>query len=156
MNKNFRGLTLIEIVIAMGILSIILTFGSLWQQKIRQTSFSLERNAELIKLILESTKEMALTGEKHSNWGTYFLNNSGKPDNIFIFQGDTFSSSSIYKTFTLSGDIDFNNISSATSVVFQLWSGTISATTTISIKSLTSNKIANINIYPSGKIEIVY
>lgn len=148
------ALTLIELVISISILASILYLGALWQQKIRQTTYPLEVNTKLVKAVLESAKETALYGKEHSDWSVYIQNNSNKPDNLFIFKGTVFSTSSVYRVFNLSGEVDFIEPTATQTITFKIWTGE-TASTTLKLKTLTGNKRADINILPTGKINII-
>lgn len=149
-----KSLTLIELVVSITILTTILTLGAFLYQKIRQEKFPLEKNAQLVKRILESAKEFAILGKNHSNWSVYIENNTSTNDVLYIFQGNNFTTSSIWRAFPLTGEIDFVIPQTATTVTFQLWTGETSSTT-LKMKSHQSSKTAEILIYPSGVIEII-
>ncbi len=149
-----KGVTLVELVTTIGILTIILGLGALWYQKARQTYYPLEKNAGLVKRVLESAREFALLGKDHSHWSVKIENRTSGNDILYIFKGITFSTSSIWRSFPLTGEVDFLIPDTATTITFQTWTGETNSTT-LKMRAFQSTSTADILIYPSGKVEIL-
>jgi len=75
-----KAFSLIELATAIGILVIILGLGALWYQKVRQSYFPVEKNAFLIKRVLESAREFALLGKENTPWSVYIVSRINKND----------------------------------------------------------------------------
>jgi type II secretory pathway pseudopilin PulG len=152
-----KAFSLIELATAIGILVIILGLGALWYQKIRQSYFLVEKNAFLIKRVLESAREFALLGKENTPWSVYIVNRTNKNDLLYIFRGTTFSTSSIWRIIPLTGDVDFQIPTTSTplTITFSLWKGETSSTTLKLKAAGQSTSTADILIYPSGKVEVI-
>jgi len=134
--KNNSGITLIEIIIVMVILSIIAVFvlGSLSTYK--QTR-ELKTEAEVVVAYLEDAKSKTLASLDLSQYGVHF-----ETDSVTLFKGSSYSSSDPDNlVHELSSSVEASSISlagSAVDVVFTRLTGDVTSYGTITI-SLISN-----------------
>ncbi|GIW65823.1 MAG: hypothetical protein KatS3mg094_342 [Candidatus Parcubacteria bacterium] len=167
-NKNFNkfkskinykkklksAFTIVEIVI---VLLIFFTIGILIYSNFFKISLDynyLKNDSELIVQILNEAKQKAILFENSSNWSVYFENLTSS-DNIYLFSGDSFSTSGFYKKYTLNyyNRFIYPPENSTTKVVFSKFSGYTSTNTQIIIKNIKSNNTSTIIINYFGSID---
>lgn len=141
-----KGFVLIEVLVALGILTIIASLGLfLSMDFFRGYSFNYEKN--LLISILQKTRSKSLANINQSNHGFYFDNTN---KNYIIFQGDSYTTrdASFDEKFPASKNINITGFPSE-GIIFQQLSADSSP---VNITISDGVKSATISINEEGRI----
>lgn len=149
-NKSF---TIVELIIVM---FIFFTIGVLFYNSFFNVSLDysyLKNDSETIKQILIKAKQKSILSENNSPWGVYFENST--TDVFYLFQGNDFSTTSVYEKYNLNHFNRFVNPpeNSSTQIVFSKFFGYTNTTTQIIIKNYKSDIFSTITINYFGNID---
>lgn len=151
-NNSSKAFTLIEILISIGILSIILgisltTFKAITKQQ------NLDRDVEAAGSYILRARNQTITGEDNSQYGIHFSSTS-----VTLFKGTTYvaaSSTNLEFNFNNRTYLYSSNLTGSTSdVYFKKLSGAPSATGTVIYRLGGETAQKTIYIYGSGLIEV--
>ena len=162
---GYKGFTLVEVLIVIGIIAILSTTGFLYLGS-SDPSIRLTRNAESIVALLRSAQERAINQEGSVRWGVYFNNELNGPSTAQVFKVDEalvatpgyqdLPGIGLEKTSTGRG-VQFANPAEGTStfVVFNQRTGAVNTATNISITTTFGViSLKNITVEESGRITI--
>ncbi|MBI4993586.1 prepilin-type N-terminal cleavage/methylation domain-containing protein [Candidatus Wolfebacteria bacterium] len=140
---NAKGLTMIEIIVAMAILSVIAGLG-FWVSLEFYKTYNLDSEFNILTSALRKVRNLSMTNFNESAHGIYI-----EPNRYVIFQGSSYvarnqSFDEIYEPLS----VNFSGIGEA---VFSQLSGDSSASGTIKINYETKNRQVFINY--DGKID---
>jgi prepilin-type N-terminal cleavage/methylation domain-containing protein len=145
-----RGLTLVEVLvtIAIGLIVVGTVFGAFVTFNKRQ---AVDKNVFKVYALLEEARSRTLSARSDSQYGVHFLANQ-----VSLFSGSTFASSSIITTVTFPPSVSASTTltSGGVDVIFTRITGSTvnSGTSTLSIAgSATSSR--SLIIYKTGLIE---
>jgi type II secretory pathway pseudopilin PulG len=150
---NSDGFTLLEallvLILVIGATGILLKVANLFSTDF----FTLKKETERVKKILETVREQAVLADKGENWGVIFFNTTTQ-DYFYTFAGNNFSSATSSEIKFLNKSLDFANIpiGSSSEIVFQKYNGETATNSSITIKALGINKSFQINISQPGSV----
>ncbi|MEK9154844.1 MAG: type II secretion system protein [Patescibacteria group bacterium] len=148
--KFQKGFSLLELLLVVGILSIIslVAFGA-YRDFVKNSG--LDSIAKGIIFDLKGARAKAMTAENNLKWGAHFINSTDDYYEIFSTPTDYSSASTtIDSTVYLGGNISFSEPAVSSTIIFAKIKGTISATTTITVISESNSK--TITVTPIGNI----
>lgn len=153
MNTFFkkRGFTLIELIIVIAIMGIVTTIAVVNLGDTTQTK-KIEKGLNITSSAIERARMLSINSSNFSEFGVKFSSTS-----IDIFQGLSFSSTTVVETYDLDGGIFISNINLNGGVdefYFSKIKGIPSATGTVSVGLNGTSTIKNIIIYGTGLSEI--
>jgi Tfp pilus assembly protein FimT len=149
------GFTLIEIVIILGVLMIVLILStSALYTLTRKTD--LDTSRDNIVSTLNTARNKTLASEGSAQYGIYF-DTSLTPNRYVLFQGPNYVSRNLSfdEIHNLSSSLEISSISFNgvnSEVIFNRLEGDTDNYGLVSIRSLSTNEIRIIYIYPSGEI----
>jgi prepilin-type N-terminal cleavage/methylation domain-containing protein len=149
-----KGFTLVELLISIAIIATVSVIGLVNLTGHRE-KLAVDLETEKIVSYLRATRDKAIAGEGNSSWGVRFVNNSSDDDVYYLFQGLSFSSSSIVETRYLSKKTQLlvPPVGSTTDIIFAKGTGYPNASTTLSIQSRTRPQFTGtISINSLGQI----
>lgn len=140
MLKKDRGFTLLEIVLTLGILTLILSLGLGIVSTVQKTTARQE--AKNLELILQTAARRARDGVNSSNWGVYipYDEETRRAREIIIFSGTSYiTRDSTYDiVYPLSSEINFTSFKNSPAslgndheIVFSYLTGQISAASSL-------------------------
>lgn len=150
--KNNKGYTLIEILIVMAIGVVILSFIIDSFYNLIKTQ-ALDRDYDSIASLVDQAKSLSINSKSASKYGLFFSSST-----VAIFKGDTYSTSTVYQSYSLNSKVNISAInlvgSSTNQVIFNRLNGYANASGTIAI-SLKSDPavVKTIQIYKTGAVE---
>ena len=155
--KNKQGVTLIELLIAIGILSIVISLSVVSYNKWQQQVFLTNQVGEL-KSAISKTQQLAVASANDTNWGVHFENNQ-----YIIFKGSSYSEvDPDNEIHDLQGVVIINSASALSdgiggygpNLIFSKFTGQTNNTGTISLMPATNAAITQtITIYEVGQID---
>ncbi len=152
MNKAF---TLLELILVIGILSILATAGFNIYYNF-QLNIKVEEEGNKIQSVLRQVQQKAISGEESSQWGIRFVYPQTGDQYYDAFWGANYSTGTTTERFYLSSGVEFTNpsASSTIDIIFNKRTGEVatSSPVIISVKTITSDIIKNITITPKGLI----
>lgn len=135
MNSFPRGITLLELVISIGVLTIIFGISSVGIANIQRTITNLSTDNDVISALTLASRR-ARAGRENTSWGVYipFDESTRKTENIIVFSGTSYAARNVSNdlTLTVNGDIMFTSVDfsgsapdvvNAHEIVFQQFSG---------------------------------
>ncbi|MEK7212177.1 MAG: prepilin-type N-terminal cleavage/methylation domain-containing protein [Patescibacteria group bacterium] len=146
------GFSLLELIIATGILGLIFTMGFVVFRN--QLIGTLDSEAKIISTRLGGAQNRAITSMHNSQWGIYFESTSTPFYALFAGASYTGAASS---TYLLSNLVEFQTpaLGNNTSTVFSKLSGSISATTTVVVRLKSDTaQTKTITVSPGGRISV--
>ena len=154
--KRKDSFSLIELLIVIGILSIIVTVGSVNLFSSRNRN-ALEGQINKTVADLRWTMDRSRSQEAGEGWGIHFENPSGGDSDDFyeIWRGASYISSTIVSTINLARGTKFTDPSSGSSedITFSKATGLPTADATITIESTIGVGVGIININSYGKVD---
>lgn len=148
--QSNRGLSLVELIIAVAIFVFLFTFGlkafsSLLNQQL------LKKASSNVEILLQEAKSKTLSAVDASNYGVYF-----EPTRVTLFKGTTFvplDSNNEEIVFDEKINISDISLGGASSVVFEKLTGDADNSGTITISFVSDlSKFRTITIEPTGVI----
>ncbi len=153
------GFTLVELLVTIAIISIIASAAVLSLSRYRGPK-NIELSLNEFTGLARSTQKRAIAQENGQSWGIHFLNSTSTIDEISIFSGSSFVSSTIDKLYSLRRNISFGNPTSSSSidVLFQAVSGKPTQNQIISLiddrkDGVLGNLLFNKSGFISGRLE---
>lgn len=146
--KN-KGLTLVEIIVAVAIISLIsVLFLFSYTTNRRQTE--LNNNTNQVVSILNNAKQKTLASENSSSWGVHFEESS-----CILFQGNDYSTSINKTTYSLTKGVNLvNNFFSGPDIIFAKVTGYPNQTGSITLYLAGTSKQKSICINSIGVIQV--
>jgi|SRR3989338_9371384 len=147
-----RGITLLEILVAMGILVIVaVMIGSVFSN-FSDSGKLIEAHSGLIG-VLRDARSRTLASESSSNYGVHF-----QSDMAVLFRGNTYNAADpANEAYVLSDRAEISAIAlsgGASNLIFTRLQGTTTASGTITIRSINNpSKIRTITILSSGGVQ---
>lgn len=89
--RNNHGFTFIELLIVMGILTILASATIPVYGNMQVASQQNEASSQLIQL-LRQAREFSVAGKNDSSYGVYFQENTGESDKAVLYKGDSYAS----------------------------------------------------------------
>jgi len=148
------GLTLIELLIAVGIIAVLGTLGALALINYRSYSILGLQQQEIVAA-LRDAQNRSINQENGRPWGVHFENPSSGSGFYALFASSTYNSVDINSTTTLNSAIVFLDPSSGNSkdIIFSAITGLPSATNSITIALSVNNSVSStISINANGQI----
>ncbi len=150
-----RGVTLVELLVALGIISILAGVGmaNYFGSKNKKV---LESGTLQIVAGLRETMERSKSQADDSQWGMHFENPLGSANDFYqIWKGVSYASGTIVSRAPLHESLQFTSppANSSTDVIFSKATGLPQATSTIVIDSTSGGGTVTVNIDPSGRID---
>lgn len=155
--KKIKSFTFVEILVIVGVVLILLIFGSLSLRSL-QSEFILQNTTEKIVNTLRLAQNKTLASEGSSQWGVYFQTSTPSQSYILFkgknFQSRTISSDNVYE---LPSSLEFYeiNLGGTSEVVFNKVLGTTNQAGFISLRlKAQPDKKKNIFIDNSGFVGV--
>ncbi|KKT42049.1 hypothetical protein A2W54_03380 [Candidatus Giovannonibacteria bacterium RIFCSPHIGHO2_02_43_13] len=147
-----RGITLLEMLVAMGILIIAATMIESVFSNFSDSGKLIEAHSGLIG-VLRDARSRTLASESSSNYGVHF-----QSDRAILFRGNTYNAADpANEAYVLSGRSEIGAIAlsgGASDLIFTRLHGTTTASGTITIRSTNNpSKTRIITILPSGGVQ---
>jgi len=152
MKMRYRGITLLEIIVALGILAFAATMiGSVFSN-FSDSGKLIEAHSGIIGM-LRDAKSRTLASELSSNYGVHF-----QSDRVVLFRGDAYNAGdSSNEDYVLSDRVEINAIAltgGASDIIFTRLQGTTTASGTVTVRSINNlSKTRTITVLPSGGIQ---
>ncbi|MBI5401463.1 prepilin-type N-terminal cleavage/methylation domain-containing protein [Candidatus Wolfebacteria bacterium] len=142
-DKKYRGFTLLEFLIVIGITVILGTIAGLNLYGI-YTHRNLNSDIQKIVYVLRAARDNSINQEQASQWGVHFENPATSTDFYVLFRGSDYSTgtSSLRETLGLGVEFTSPSSGSSTDVIFSKLTG-LSSTASPIIISLTNNPTAS-------------
>lgn len=164
-HKTPKGFTLIEVLLVMGITSILLVIGAISMFGYIGSQ-NLETETRAIIALMRDAQTRSMSQENESRWGVYLANASSDRDYYAIFQADeTLVASSTYtgvpgttlEQKTMRSSVEFVSPAngSTTVILFSKVSGLPNASTTITLQK-TGDTSSERTIFISGNGKVDY
>lgn len=151
MHKVQTGITLIEILISIAIISVVVILFTSGFNSFRESAQLNEAHSAILS-ILRDARSRTLSGEKNTQYGVHFETNQ-----IVLFSGSSYSSgSSLNEIYALPSlaRVSSINLGGSTDIIFARLTGSASANGTVIIESVSNPlKTKTITILSSGNIE---
>ncbi|MDI6734184.1 MAG: prepilin-type N-terminal cleavage/methylation domain-containing protein [Patescibacteria group bacterium] len=151
------GFTLIELLVVIALTIVFATITVL-----NLNSYARSRHLEgafnELVAVIRDTQSRAITQENGQSWSIRFINPLGGQGSYEVFSGQSYSSTSIVKTYFLKNGIEFSDPlpGSTKDLNFISLSGKINSQTNISLRtSNSSSSIKTIIIETSGLIKVL-
>ena len=150
-SKKITGFTLIEILIVLGIMTLIL--GILLSTFVNfKNKEALEKDTILVAEVLRQAKHLTFNSKNSNQYGVHFNLNS-----IVLFVGPTYSAGSpTNEVYNFNPDIILYNTNitgGGSDIVFKKLTGDTNNNGTITLKSKIASTTKSISIYSTGLIE---
>lgn len=133
---KLKSFTILEVVIALGILFVLLGTSLIFLGTSPQTDLALKDEAFRIENTLKITRYKALIGEKETDWGVYFSNLTQFRPFYAVFRGSNWNESLAESKKNLDSSLFFNIPTSGTSsmVVFERLTGNLKNASSVIIE----------------------
>ena len=154
--KKQKGFTLLELIVVIAIIVIIVSAGfAIRVGALPDAILSTQTRQVLEGLKLAQIK--SISRYKNSEWGVYFLDNTGSPDQWIIFKGSTYTSrdTTYDQITTLPSSLSFTSISfsGTPELKFAQITGTPSTSGSITLTS-TENEAQTVTVSARGIVDV--
>jgi prepilin-type N-terminal cleavage/methylation domain-containing protein len=146
-----KGLTLVELLLALSIMAILATVGVLNLAGYRQRQ-NLDLAAQEITNALRDAQQRSMSQEFENPWGIRFQGVASGKDLYHLFTGASFTAAT--STYDLSPKLEFAHLRGGQTldIVFSQVSGTATATQSIVIETVSQSAFAIVNVTAAGRI----
>jgi prepilin-type N-terminal cleavage/methylation domain-containing protein len=154
-NKK-KGFTLIELVVVIAIIVIIVSAGFTIRVGVLPDAILSTQTRQVLEG-LKLAQIKSISRYKNSEWGVYFLDNTGSPDQWIIFKGSTYTSrdTAYDQITTLPSSLSFTSISfnGTSELKFAQITGTPSTSGSLTLTS-TENEAQTITVSARGVVDV--
>lgn len=152
-----KGFSLLELTIAIGIMAIIASAGSLLLTRSRASS-EVKTAGIRVTALLRQAQQSAIQRASSTSWGVRFDNTTTTAPSVVMFASSTYATSSVVSTYALSSRVRFATSSIAAGatrdIVFAVGTGYPTATSSIVISAITGTTTVTISVSEVGVITV--
>ena len=155
MKKKNHGVTLIELLIVIAIISVVATATGTSYFGVRSRKV-FESEVSQIAADLRWTMNRSAAQEGGEQWGMRFSNPSGSGNDFYeVWMGDNYASGTVVSRAQLDSSVIFSDPSDGLTkdVIFSKSTGLPTASSTIEMTSLSGNSTGTIEINSQGRID---
>lgn len=152
--RGKSAFTLIEVIISIAILAVVSTVGFL-----ALTSYKGGKNIELtmneLVAVIRDAQRRSITEQDGKQWGLHFINSTSTAHSYEMFNGASYTPSTVSSTYSLKRSVAFSNPSEGLNVdtIFSAISGKLGETRIISlISQRRDNLVGDVTMLSQGTI----